>query len=510
MKNAAFTLAAAAGTASAQQSLYGQCGGGEYPTECVSGAYCHGYNDFYSQCVAGSPSTSAAAPSGTAPASESACSIVTVTVDAPSGEEVAPTTALVSSDAASSSSAAVETTAEVEPSSSAAAPVSEGNIEEFTSYPEQTSEPTFFGSTPARVVSTTSSSSEAVTSSTSSAAPTTASSTTAAASPSSTSSDGKVKYAGVNISGFDFGCSTDGTCTVSGVVDPGQEGIEQMEHFVNDQGLNTFRLPVGWQYLVNDNLGGTLDSTNFDNYDALMQGCLDVADLCIIDIHNYARWNGEIVGQGGPTNEDFTSLWSQLATKYADNTKVAFGVMNEPHDVEIDTWAETVQAAVTAIRQAGATSQMILLPGNNWSHALSSVSSGSAEALAAITNLDGTVENLIYDVHQYLDSDGSGTHTECTTDNTEGFAEFGDWLRDNGRQAMLTETGGSNEDSCLTNVCAQLAKLNEYSNVYLGWWGWGAGMFDTSYEITEVPTRDASGEWTDQPIVEQCIAGQFN
>lgn len=38
--------------------------------------------------------------------------------------------------------------------------------------------------------------------------------------------------------------------------------------------------------------------------------------------------------------------------------------MNEPHEVDIVRWATTVQAAVTAIRQTGATNQMILLPGN--------------------------------------------------------------------------------------------------------------------------------------------------
>jgi hypothetical protein len=38
--------------------------------------------------------------------------------------------------------------------------------------------------------------------------------------------------------------------------------------------------------------------------------------------------------------------------------------MNEPHDIpDISIWAATVQTAVTAIQKAGATTQMILLPG---------------------------------------------------------------------------------------------------------------------------------------------------
>lgn len=57
-----------------------------------------------------------------------------------------------------------------------------------------------------------------------------------------------------------------------------------MQHFANDDGMNTFRLPVGWQYLVNDELGGTLDADNLANYDELVQGCLATGAFCVIDV----------------------------------------------------------------------------------------------------------------------------------------------------------------------------------------------------------------------------------
>lgn len=167
----------------------------------------------------------------------------------------------------------------------------------------------------------------------------------------------------MNIAGFDFGCLTDGSDNITDVYPPlsalgGPDGAGQMSHFVTKDNLNIFRLPVGWQYLVNNVLGGTLDATNSGKYDQLVQACLATGASCIVDIHNYARWNGGIIGQGGPTNAQFTSLWTQLATKYKSQSKVIFGVMNEPHDLDVPTWATTVQAAVTAIRSAGATSQI--------------------------------------------------------------------------------------------------------------------------------------------------------
>jgi endoglucanase len=50
-----------------------------------------------------------------------------------------------------------------------------------------------------------------------------------------------------------------------------------------------------------------------------------------------ARWNGGIIGQGGPSNAQFVSLWTQLATYYKSDSNVIFGIMNEPHDCNIKT-----------------------------------------------------------------------------------------------------------------------------------------------------------------------------
>lgn len=150
-----------------------------------------------------------------------------------------------------------------------------------------------------------------------------------------------------------------------GSSDPTNGGDKQMQHFVSVDKQNIFRLPVGWEYLV-DTPGGPLNQANFKYYDNLVQSCIKLGVHCIIDIHNYARWNGQIIGQGGPSNADFANTWSQLATAYKSDANVIMGIMNEPHDVQVGPWAETVQAAVTAIRNAGATSQMILLPGQRY------------------------------------------------------------------------------------------------------------------------------------------------
>ncbi len=175
--------------------------------------------------------------------------------------------------------------------------------------------------------------------------------------------------------------------------------------------------------------------------------------------------------------------------------------------MDVNTWVTTVQAAVTAIRNAGATSQMILLPGSHFT-SVYEMPIEAGPALLAVHNPDGSTGNLIFDVHQYLDSDSSGTHAECTQNGVTNILNLATWLGNNGRKAMLTETGGGNVQSCWTNVCAELDTMNYHTDVFLGWTGWAAGSFDSSYVLTETPTY-ANGVWTDTSLVSSCIAGKF-
>lgn len=259
---------------------------------------------------------------------------------------------------------------------------------------------------------------------------------------------------------------------------------------------------------MNYKLGGALDSSFFATYDNLVQQCLQTGAYCVIDIHNYARWYGGIIGQGGPSDDQFTSLWTQLARHYASQPKVIFGIMNEPHTLDIYRWAKTVQATVTAIRATGATRQMILIPGNDWD-AASSFVQDTAPAMSSIVDTDGTTSKLIYEVHQYFDGDdgnGGGNAATCTTDHVaNGFTPLVKYLRNQGRQALLGEVGGGNTSSCLQYVCSALDFLNANSDVILGWIGWGAGSFDSSYILSETPSGDV-----DTSLVQVCLAGKFS
>ncbi|KAG1859186.1 glycoside hydrolase family 5 protein [Suillus tomentosus] len=345
-----------------------------------------------------------------------------------------------------------------------------------------------------------------------------------------------LRFAGVNIAGFDFGCGTDGTCVASGAVPPihklsGIDGLGQMQHFVND-GYNVFRLPVGWQYLTNDKMTGVLDKTQFAKYNTLVSDCLSTGAYCEIDIHNYARYNGQIIGQGGPSNKIFAQLWSNIASHWKNETKVIFGVMNEPHDIpNITAWAASVQVCVPCSQasndtknsselecsyshpvsmEAGAKTQMILLPGTDYASAKTFVSSGSAKALAKVKNPDGTFTNLIMDVHRYFDYDGSGTNAECVTNGIEdSWTPLATWLRANGRKALNSETGGGNVESCIKYISQAISYQASQSDVILGYIGWAAGSFATNYVLSQVPSYSGNS-WNDTLLVSMAMSPKIN
>ena len=54
------------------------------------------------------------------------------------------------------------------------------------------------------------------------------------------------------------------------------------------------------------------------------------------------------------------------------------------------------------------------------------------------------LDNMVLEVHQYLDKDGSGTNAKCVSAEigVERLQRFTTWLRENKRRALLGEIGG--------------------------------------------------------------------
>ncbi len=100
--------------------------------------------------------------------------------------------------------------------------------------------------------------------------------------------------------------------------------------------------------------------------------------------------------------------------------------------------------------------------------------------MARLTDPSGL---LVFEMHQYLDADGSGTHAECVSETVgrERLAEATAWLRREGRRGVLGETAGGANARCVAAVRDMLAHLRDNADVWAGWLWWAGGPWWADY-----------------------------
>jgi len=295
---------------------------------------------------------------------------------------------------------------------------------------------------------------------------------------------------GTNMSGAEFGETALPGTFGTNYIYPDEtyvSGYTSQDYFIA-KGMNTFRLQFRWERLQRQ-LDASFDATELARLDTTVDHMTSKGAYVILDPHNYARYNDQLIGSSAVPNSAFADFWSRLAQHYAANTRVIFGLVNEPHDMPTEQWRDAANAAIAAIRAAGA-HNLILVPGNAWTGAWcwSQTFYGTANSVAMLGIVDPE-DNYAFEVHQYLDSNYSGSGTTCqsTTIGTDSLASFTAWLRANGKRGMLGELGADANTTCMTAIDNMLGHLDANADVYIGWTWWSAGPWWQTYFMSLEP-----------------------
>jgi aryl-phospho-beta-D-glucosidase BglC (GH1 family) len=90
---------------------------------------------------------------------------------------------------------------------------------------------------------------------------------------------------------------------------------------------------------------------------------------------------------------------------------------------------------------------------------------------------------LIYEMHQYLDSDGSGTSDVCvnSTIGQSRVESVTQWLISNQKVAFLGEFAAGANSLCEEAVTGMLSYMEQNSDVWLGAEWWSAGSWWGDY-----------------------------
>src|ERR1700761_4484621 len=149
------------------------------------------------------------------------------------------------------------------------------------------------------------------------------------------------------------------------------------------------------------------------------------------------------------------------------------------------------QAAINGIRAAGA-QQPIHVEGNSWTGAWTWV--GKSQNGATMAALRDPLNKIVYQMHQYLDQDGSGTHEACVS-NTIGVERLRDatnWLRTNRKIGYLGEFAAGDNPRCKEAIKGMLSFMQKNSDVWSGWLWWSAGPWWGKYMFSMEP-KDGKG-----------------
>jgi endoglucanase len=308
------------------------------------------------------------------------------------------------------------------------------------------------------------------------------------ASHSAHAASGKLRFAGVNLAGGEFGKM------------PGTYGRDytypapaDIDYYV-ELGFNLIRLPFRWERLQ-PNLGAPFEAGDH----ALLAAAVDYATSrglhVVLDTHNYARrrladdgWAADhLIGSKLVPSAAFADFCARLAGAFKGTPAVMFGLMNEPWGLEPEDWLAIANEAIGALRREGA-SQLVLVPGIAYTGAHSWMSARNI----VMGNVVDPANKFAFEVHQYFDPDSSGTSPTAVgaSIGSERIEAFQRWCRQNGFKAFLGEfAAGADETSlaALKGICHTMAAN---SDVWLGWAAWAGGVWwPDDYIFTLEPLR---------------------
>jgi len=286
---------------------------------------------------------------------------------------------------------------------------------------------------------------------------------------------------GVNLAGAEFGSNVPG---VFGT-DYTYPTHAEIDYYAS-KGLDVIRLPFLWERMQHTEFG-TLDATELGRLTDVVNYATGKGLKIEIEPHDYGYGFGALIGSAQTPNSAFADFWGKLAQHFESNPNVIFGLMNEPHDQSAATWLGSANAAIAAIRNVGAVSQEILVPGSYWDGAWTWTSTDNAAVVG--TGVQDAAHNFAFEVHQYLDADGSGTHPGAVsaTIGVERLTAITQWAEATGNHLFLGEVGVTTDQTSLTALDGMLTYMQQHTDAWQGATYWAGGPWWGNYMFSIEP-----------------------
>ncbi|WP_312940481.1 glycoside hydrolase family 5 protein [Stutzerimonas balearica] len=262
---------------------------------------------------------------------------------------------------------------------------------------------------------------------------------------------------------------------------PGKHGTNyfypEKRHFkyYADKGIRLIRFPFIWER-VQHNLGEDLDGEQLRLLKRTLDFAMQHGQKVILDMHNYGRYQGHLIGSSDVPYAAYAEVWQKLAKRFGGHPALlGYDIMNEPHGT-VGLWPGAAQAAVDAIREVDQQT-LIFVEGERWSSAY------HWPLVNANFLVKDPAERIVYEAHLYFDEDFSGKYLPGKSRNidpmlgVERARPFVEWLQKHGQKGFLGEYGIPDDlpeaSVAMDNLLAYLNDNCIPSAYWAGGPGWG-------------------------------------
>ena len=294
-----------------------------------------------------------------------------------------------------------------------------------------------------------------------------------------TAASGPKTKVGVNVAGAEFGDLE------------GKKNFQYVyadNNYINwclDQGFTIIRLPFSWPRLMPSIDDRALRMGDFEEVQRIAKVCTARGAVCLLDMHNYGRYRGKPLGYQSIPTEFFALTW-QLIAAGLQGQNVWFGLMNEPHDQDMDKAMAQFQMAADAIRKTGHIGR-ILVPSGGWSGAHAFVGGGNVPRFQSLKIPgDWSVE-----LHQYLDANNSGTNhsVHVAGKGASILKECTAALAENNWTAILGELGWSDSADGNREGEDLVSSMHQRPDVWIAHTYWSSGPWWGDYPYAIGPNK---------------------
>ncbi|KUM39700.1 glycoside hydrolase family 5 protein [Pseudomonas sp. EpS/L25] len=281
-----------------------------------------------------------------------------------------------------------------------------------------------------------------------------------------------VELVGLNFSGAGFASQVLPGMNNRNYIFPSEQHFKDW----SAKGIKLVRFPIIWER-IQPKLNSMLDP----DYGALVTQTLNYAQKygvqVILDLHNYARYRGEVIGAGKVTYFNYWDVMYRLAFRFGKHPALyGYDIMNEPHDA-VAFWPTAAQHGINGIRTVDNV-HPIIVEGNGWSSA-----SRWPQWNDPLLALKDPADKLIFSAHVYFDNDGGGQYASKDMSGFDPMVgvnrvkPFVDWLKKNGKQGYIGEFGVPDDDPrwllAMDNMLAYLKQNCIPASYWAAGPGWG-------------------------------------